>query len=57
MKTKFGSTKKDSNCKQGFRYRYNYSVEGKRKAIQSVSLEKLKEKVLANGLPWEKFAS
>ena len=42
-------------CKNGFRYRYNYSDDGKPKAIQSVSLEMLKEKVLAKGLPWEKF--
>ena len=42
-------------CKQGFRYRYNYSENGKKKAIQSVSLEALKEKVLAKGLAWERF--
>ena len=44
------------DCKRGFRYRYNYSEDGKQKAIQSVSLENLKEKVLAKGLVWERFA-
>ena len=50
------SIQKNTACKQGFTYRYNYSENGKIKAIQCVSLEKLKEKVLLKGLPWEKFA-
>lgn len=44
------------DCKQGFRYRYNYSIGGKITVIQSVSLEKLKDKVISKGWPWEKFA-
>ena len=42
--------------KQGFTYRYRYYDEGKHKAIYCVSLEGLKEKVLAKGLPWEKYS-
>ena len=43
------------SCKKNFRYRYGYFEDGKQKAIQSVSLEKLQEKVLNKGLPWEKL--
>ena len=43
------------SCKNNFRYRYGYFEDGKQKAIQSVSLEKLQEKVLNKGLPWEKL--
>lgn len=46
---------KDSSCKQGFMYRYQYTENGKRKHIRSVDLEKLKEKVLSKGLEWIKF--
>ena len=49
------SIQKDSHCKQGFMWRYNYSENGKVKALLSMELESLKEKVLAKGLPWEKF--
>jgi len=41
--------------KQGFRYRYIYLENGKRKEIKSIDLEKLKEKVLKKGLPWIKL--
>jgi len=47
---------KSTNCKQGFIYRYQYYDEnGKRKAIQSVDIDKLKEKVLAKGLEWIEY--
>jgi len=49
------SIQKCPTCKTGFRWRYNYSENGKVKAIQSISLEQLKEKVISKGLPWEKF--
>lgn len=42
-------------CKSGKAYQYQYYDDGKRISIQSVSLEKLKEKVLNKGLPWEKI--
>ncbi len=43
---------KDNTTKQGFTWIYQY-FEGKRRVkIRSVSLEKLKEKVLARGLTW-----
>ena len=41
--------------KQGFTYRYRYYKNGVQKSIGSVTLEGLKEKVLAKGLAWEKF--
>ena len=41
--------------KNGFRYRYIYLEDGKRKEIKSVNLDKLKEKVLAKGLEWVKL--
>lgn len=44
------------DCKFGKKYRYRYTNnEGKRTSIDSVSLEKLEQKVLEKGLPWEKF--
>ena len=43
------------SCKQKFRYKYSYYDEGKQKVIQSVSLEKLEERVISKGLPWEKL--
>mgnify|MGYP004442680893 CR=1 FL=1 len=49
------SKKKDSTCKQGFHYRYQYCENGKRHSISSVSLEKLEKKVKDKGLPWFKF--
>ena len=42
-------------CKQGFYWRYVYFEDGKQKAITSVDLDKLKEKVLAKGLEWFKL--
>ena len=41
-----------SQYSKGFRYRYIYTVNGKRMEIKSVDLEKLKKKVLDKGLPW-----
>lgn len=42
--------------KSGKIYKYQYyNDDGKRKVISSVNLEKLKEKVLKAGLPWEKI--
>ena len=38
--------------KQGFEWRYIYRENGKSKIINSVDLNKLKEKVLAKGLEW-----
>ena len=38
--------------KNGFRYRYIYLENGKRKEIKSVNIDTLKEKVLAKGLEW-----
>ena len=41
---------------QGYVYRYTYYDEnGKRKRISSVNLRKLREKVKAKGLTWEKL--
>lgn len=47
--------KPNKSCKQGFTYHYEYSEDGKRKAITSVSLEKLEKKVKSCGLKWLKF--
>ena len=44
-----------SECKQGFRWRYVYYDSKKEKAITSIHLNDLKEKVLAKGLPWIKL--
>ena len=44
-----------SNCKQGFIWQYSYCVEGKQKAIRSVDINKLKEKVISKGLEWRKY--
>lgn len=44
---------KNPRYKQGFFYRYSYLDEDKKpKKISSVSIEKLKEKVIARGLEW-----
>ena len=44
------------DCKSGKMYKYRYyNDDGNRKEISSVNLEKLKEKVLEKGLPWEKL--
>ena len=42
-------------CKNGFYYKYKYYANGKRKALCSVDLTKLKKKVIANGLIWKKL--
>ena len=41
-----------SNYTQGYYWRYQYYVNGKRKVISSIDLEKLKEKVISQGLEW-----
>lgn len=46
---------KNKKVKQGFTFDYTYYKDGKQKAISSVDIEKLKEKVLKKGLPWEKY--
>ena len=43
---------KSNRYKQGFRYRYLYLKNGKQKAISSVDLDKLKQKVIDKGLTW-----
>lgn len=45
----------DPHFKQGFRWRYCYSENGKQKCLKSVDLGLLKDKVLAKGLPWIEF--
>lgn len=44
---------RDNNCKQGFRWKYQYDVDGKRKTISSVSIFELEQKVKNAGLVWE----
>lgn len=45
--------KKDSkDVSQGFRWIYKYKENGKSHEITSISLMKVKEKVLSNNLPW-----
>lgn len=46
---------KTKECKQGFVWKYTYYEDGKQKAISSVDIEKLKQKVKAKGLKWLKF--
>ena len=47
---------KSKSCKQGFYYKYDYEDENnKTKQLGSVDLKKLKEKVIAKGLPWVEF--
>lgn len=46
---------KNSTCKQGFTYRYEYYEDGRRKKISSVDINKLEEKVRAKDLEWIKF--
>ena len=43
------------NYKQGFRYIYKYYKNGKQKSISSVSIDKLREKVLSKNLEWKKI--
>lgn len=50
------SKAKDKNCKQGFVWSYRYLDEtGKRKAIMSVDIKKLEERVKKKGLTWKKL--
>ncbi|MBQ3946819.1 MAG: hypothetical protein II670_14630 [Alphaproteobacteria bacterium] len=49
------SKTKTKKTKQGFTWVYAYSENNKRKRISSVSLETLKKKVQAKGLPWYKI--
>lgn len=44
---------KENNYKQGFTWCYRYPNKSTRKSIRNVNLLKLKEKVEAQGLPWE----
>lgn len=46
---------KSKTCKQGFTWRYNYTDNGKRKSIVSVSIDVLKKKVLDKGLEWREL--
>lgn len=47
---------KSPQCNQGFLWKYQYYDENKkRKSLQSVDIDKLKEKVLAKGLEWRKI--
>ena len=41
--------------KQGFTYKYRYLENGKEKKISSVSIDKLKEKVLFKNLEWKEL--
>ena len=47
------SKRKCSSCKKGILWIYRWTEDEKQKTIQSVSLSKLKEKVLKRGLHWE----
>lgn len=49
--------KRDDSCKQGFVWVYQYynSEKKERGYLSSVSLNKLKEKVLDNGLEWKEL--
>ena len=46
---------KSKAVKQGFTWEYRYYVNGKRKSLSSVNLDKLREKVLDKGLIWKKI--
>lgn len=45
----------NSRYSQGFIWAYYYYVNGKQNRIYSVSLDKLKEKVIARGLEWREL--
>lgn len=47
------SKKSKKSCKNGFNFEYSYYKGHKRKSISSVSINKLKQKVLDKGLPWK----
>lgn len=44
-----------SDCKQGFYWSYQWREDGKRRSINSVDLDKLKDKVTSQGLSWFKL--
>ena len=44
---------KDNQCKQGFIWRYRYSLDSKQKSITAVDLKTLEKKVKKEGLEWE----
>lgn len=46
---------KDSTCKQGFIWKYQYTENGNKKTISRVSFSNLKKEVLKRGLHWEKL--
>ena len=46
---------KNKAIKQGYTWAYRYYEDGDRKLITCIHLDKLKEKVLAKGLPWIEF--
>lgn len=47
-----------NECKQGFRWVYRYKdKDNKSKTISSVNIEKLKDKVISNGLEWKELTS
>lgn len=47
---------KSKDRKQGFAWVYWYYENGKHRAISSVNIDKLEEKVVAKGLPWFKLS-
>ena len=49
------SKKKDKCAKQGFIWTYSYYEGNKRRVLSSVSIDKLKQKVLAKKLEWMEF--
>ena len=46
---------KNKNYKQGFRWCYQYSEDGKQKSIASVDINKLEQKVKNKGLEWREI--
>ena len=46
---------KCKECKQGYTWRYRYSTKDGRKVLESTDINKLKQKVLENGLPWKQL--
>lgn len=48
--------RKDSHCKQGFIWVYQYYEDNKYKKISRVNIDDLKEAVLKKGLVWEEYS-
>lgn len=46
---------KNSQCKQGFTYVYEYRENGKKRIISRVNIQKLEEVVKSRDLPWFKI--